>query len=268
MVGGGLKENLQRAPDRPAQQVQEGGFIVIESGDWLFYGLVTDLQLGATDPRFADEQSETAPAARAGAPAARPDPVHQPGSAARADAGARPRTWSPDYPHWRRRSTLGYAQSRARCRSRPSLPTMPRCAWPVQGDIAEIFGEPEEPGQFRRRLHPRAGPSGVPEPGKIRPALSGIFGATGTGKSFLTRIILAGLIQYNRPRCWSLTCTTNTARRHRLGYRPARDRAANQVPQPGAGGWAGQGALIRATTAGFQPGDRHDATSSRRISNC
>ncbi len=32
--------------------------MVIESGDWLFYGLVTDLQLGATDPRFADEQSE------------------------------------------------------------------------------------------------------------------------------------------------------------------------------------------------------------------
>jgi hypothetical protein len=33
--------------------------VVIEAGDWLFYGLVTDLQLGATDPRFADEQSES-----------------------------------------------------------------------------------------------------------------------------------------------------------------------------------------------------------------
>jgi uncharacterized protein len=38
--------------------VQEGGFVVVESGDWQFYGLVTDLQLGSTDPRFADEQSE------------------------------------------------------------------------------------------------------------------------------------------------------------------------------------------------------------------
>ena len=38
--------------------MQEGAFVVIESGDWQFYGLVTDLQLGATDPRFADEQSE------------------------------------------------------------------------------------------------------------------------------------------------------------------------------------------------------------------
>ena len=34
-------------------------FKVIDSGTFRFYGLVTDLQLGATDPRFADEQSET-----------------------------------------------------------------------------------------------------------------------------------------------------------------------------------------------------------------
>ena len=59
VVGGGLKENLRVRLVIPAQQVQEGGFVVIESGDWQFYGLVIDLQLGATDPRFADEQSES-----------------------------------------------------------------------------------------------------------------------------------------------------------------------------------------------------------------
>ena len=59
VVGGGLKENLRIRLTIPAQEVQEGGFTVIESGDWQYYGLVTDLQLGATDPRFADEQSET-----------------------------------------------------------------------------------------------------------------------------------------------------------------------------------------------------------------
>jgi hypothetical protein len=58
VVGGGLKENLRVRLTVPAHQVQEGGFVVIESNEWLFYGLVTDLQLGATDPRFADEQSE------------------------------------------------------------------------------------------------------------------------------------------------------------------------------------------------------------------
>ena len=58
VVGGGLKENLRVRLNIPAQEVQEGAFVVIESGEWLFYGLVIDLSLGATDPRFADEQSE------------------------------------------------------------------------------------------------------------------------------------------------------------------------------------------------------------------
>src|SRR6056297_3363073 len=59
IVGGGLKANLQARLVVPPQTVQEGAFVVVESGGWLFYGLVTDLQLGSTDPRFADEQTET-----------------------------------------------------------------------------------------------------------------------------------------------------------------------------------------------------------------
>ena len=59
VVGGSLKDCLRVRLTVPPQQVQEGSFVVIESGGWLFYGLVTDLQLGATDPRFADEQTET-----------------------------------------------------------------------------------------------------------------------------------------------------------------------------------------------------------------
>ena len=41
VVGGGLKENLRVRLSVPAEQVQEGGFVVIRSGDWQFYGLVT-----------------------------------------------------------------------------------------------------------------------------------------------------------------------------------------------------------------------------------
>ena len=55
VVGGGLKETLQVRLDIPAKEVQEGAFVVIEDDDWQFYGLITDLYLGATDPRFADE---------------------------------------------------------------------------------------------------------------------------------------------------------------------------------------------------------------------
>jgi DNA helicase HerA-like ATPase len=39
---------------------------------------------------------------------------------------------------------------------------------------------------------------------------SGIFGATGTGKSFLTRMVLAGLMQMTPPPRWCSTCTMST----------------------------------------------------------
>src|SRR5512142_682457 len=59
VVGGNLKESFRVRLTVDPLTVQEGAFVVIESGSMQFYGLVTDLELGATDPRFADEQSET-----------------------------------------------------------------------------------------------------------------------------------------------------------------------------------------------------------------
>jgi hypothetical protein len=66
------------------------------------------------------------------------------------------------------------------------------------GDVASIFGSPATPGNFvlgntREQGHPIC-----VNLDKFVQRSSGIFGATGTGKSFLTRIILAGLIQYNK----------------------------------------------------------------------
>jgi hypothetical protein len=58
LVGGGLKENFRVRLTVSPQEIQEGAFVVIRSGDWNYYGIVTDIQLGATDPRFADEQTE------------------------------------------------------------------------------------------------------------------------------------------------------------------------------------------------------------------
>jgi len=57
IVSGGLKENLHARLTILPQQAKEGSFVVTRSGYWKFYGLVTDIQLGATDPRFADENS-------------------------------------------------------------------------------------------------------------------------------------------------------------------------------------------------------------------
>ena len=58
IVGGSLRDGLRVRLTVPASELQEGSFVVCDSGQWRFYGLVTDLELGSTDPRFADERME------------------------------------------------------------------------------------------------------------------------------------------------------------------------------------------------------------------
>jgi DNA helicase HerA-like ATPase len=190
VVGGGLKENLRVRLTVDALDVQEGGFVVIESGDWQFYGLVTDLQLGATDPRFADEQSER----------------RFPPEIARLLHGQTlytnlevlpalmlergPDLMSPDYAAWR-------AAHPEDPRPLP-IKTIPphhanvRLASP--GDIAEIYGDSEEEGNFIIGYTREQGHPVCIDLKKLVQRSSGVFGATGTGKSFLTRIVLAGLM--------------------------------------------------------------------------
>jgi hypothetical protein len=198
VVGGGLKENLRVRLTLPAQQVQEGGFVVVESGEWLFYGLVTDLQLGATDPRFADEQSERR------LPAGMARLLHgqtlftnlEVLPALMLERGPEP--GSPDYENWR-----GAIDAGLRPEPRPlPVKTIPPHHAPVRlagpGDIAEIFGRSEQPGNFvigytREQEHPVC-----LNLDRFVQRSSGVFGATGTGKSFLARLLLAGLIHYNK----------------------------------------------------------------------
>jgi len=197
VVGGGLKENLRVRLTLAPQDVQEGAFVIIRSGPYQFYGLVTDLQLGATDPRFADEQSE------ARLPANLAALLH--GQTLYTNLEVMPALMlevGPDDPgefaRW-------LAEVEAGKRPRPRLipvKTVPSHHAEVRmasaGDVAEIFGKPGEGGNFiigstREQNHPVC-----LDLGKFVQRSSGIFGATGTGKSFLTRIILAGLIHYNR----------------------------------------------------------------------
>ena len=58
VTGGGLEANLQVRLEVPAHEVQEGAFVVTDSDRWRFYGLVTDLQLAASDERFAAESMD------------------------------------------------------------------------------------------------------------------------------------------------------------------------------------------------------------------
>lgn len=195
VVGGGLKANLFVRLTLPAQEVQEGGFVVLESGNWQFYGLVTDLQLGALDPRYAELQNASRlaqPAARLLAsqtlytnlevmPALMLERGPEPGSA--------------EYESWSRDHQGENTPRPLPIKTVPAHHAVARLA--SAGDVAEIFGNPEAKGYFvightREQDHPVC-----INLDKFVQRSSGIFGATGTGKSFLTRIILAGLIQHN-----------------------------------------------------------------------
>jgi uncharacterized protein len=196
IVGGGLKESFRVRLDVPANEVQEGAFVVIQNLPWHFYGLVTDIQLGATDPRFADEQSEER------FPQGIAKLLHgqtlytnlEVLPALMYDVGPEPD--SPEYQQWRSAVDTGLRDQPRPLPVKTVPPHHSKVYLANEGDIAEIFGK-DEAGKFvigetREQGHP------------VRIDLkhfvqrsSGIFGATGTGKSFLTRIVLAGLIHYN-----------------------------------------------------------------------
>ena len=136
------QRNLPRPPHRhPAQRAGRRLRRHRERRLDLFYGLVTDLQLGATDQRFADEQSEHAPPAGHRQGPARADPVHQPGSPAGPDAGARPRARLAGI---RRTGRASSQRSGAAgpVRSRPSRRTMPGSAWPARATSPRSSARP------------------------------------------------------------------------------------------------------------------------------
>ena len=198
LVGGGLKENFRVRLTVSPQEIQEGAFVVIQSGDWNYYGIVTDIQLGATDSRFADEQSD----------------VRYPPNIARALYGQTlyanlevlpnlmleigPEPGSPDYQDWQGMINAGLKEAPRILPVKNVPPHHAQVYLADQGDIAEIFGEPGQGGNFtigytREQNHPVC-----IDLEKFVQRSSGVFGATGTGKSFLTRVVLAGLINSNK----------------------------------------------------------------------
>jgi DNA helicase HerA-like ATPase len=195
IVGGGLKANLNARLTVPPETVQEGAFVIIDSDQWRYYGLVTDILLGATDPRFADEQSEKR------FPAHLSSLLHgqtlytnlEIMPSLMLDRGPEP--GSPEYAHWNEEhpeETRGVVP----VKTVPSHHSQVHMA--QEGDIAEIFGKEGEKGFFRIGSTREQGHPVCVNLDKLVQRSSGIFGATGTGKSFLTRIILAGLIKHDQ----------------------------------------------------------------------
>ena len=101
------------------------------------------------------------------------------------------------YERWRERIELGLAEQPYPLPVKTIPPHHSQVHLAGAGDIAEIFGEQDKAQNFvightREQGHPVC-----IDLDKFIQRSSGIFGATGTGKSFLTRIILAGLMKRN-----------------------------------------------------------------------
>ncbi len=194
IVGGGLKESFRARLTVPVQEVQEGAFVVIENSNWRYYGLVTDIQLGATDPRFADEQTEKR------YPPELAQALHGQTlytnleilPALMQDIG--PDLNSPKYTEWRNENPED--PNPIPVKTVPPHHSQVELARPEH--IAGIYGDPDKKGNFvigytREQNHPVC-----IDMDKFVQRSSGVFGATGTGKSFLTRLVLAGLMHYNK----------------------------------------------------------------------
>jgi hypothetical protein len=198
LVGGGLKENFRVRLTVSPQEIQEGAFVVIQSGNWNYYGIVTDIQLGATDPRFADEQMEGR------FPKHISDALHKKALYANLEVlpnlmlEVGPELGTPEYKDWQGKIDAGLKDAPRILPVKNIPPHHAVVSLANEGDIAEIFGDPNKESNFvigytREQNHPVC-----IDLDKFVQRSSGVFGATGTGKSFLTRLVLAGLMKRNK----------------------------------------------------------------------
>ncbi|MGB9641408.1 MAG: ATP-binding protein [Anaerolineales bacterium] len=198
IIGGGLRENLKARLVVPSDEVQEGSFVIIPSGNWVYYGLVTNIQLGATDARFADEESEVR------LPAELAQWLH--GQTLYTNLEILPVLMlerGPDpssqaYLKWREEIKFGLRQEPQLMPIKTIPPHHADVHLAGEGEIAEIFGKPNQDGNFVLGYTREGGHAVCLDLDRFVQRSAGIFGATGSGKSFLTRIILAGLIQRDR----------------------------------------------------------------------
>ena len=159
LVGGGLKENFRVRLVVSPQEIQEGAFVVIQSGEWNYYGIVTDIQLGATDERFASEQMDGR------FPAHIAQALHGQTLYANLEVlpnlmlEVGPELGTPAYKDWRGKIDAGLKDAPRILPVKNMPPHHAQVYLANEGDIAEIFGSPDEKGNLiigytREQGHP------------------------------------------------------------------------------------------------------------------
>ncbi|MCP4359121.1 MAG: ATP-binding protein [Chloroflexi bacterium] len=193
IVGGSLKEGLFVRLSVPPEQVQEGSFVVCNSGNYRFYGLITNLSLGATNPRFADERPSRieSPFIRQALMGKTLYTTLEMFPTLMMDRGPDPDKEPSAYLDWLEDVESGIVGPQP-------VKTVPAHHVPTklaeQEDVEAIFGK-EGKGKFVIGYTLEQNYPVRLDLKKFVQRSSGIFGATGTGKSFLTRMVLAGLMR-------------------------------------------------------------------------
>jgi uncharacterized protein len=188
VIGGGLKEGFHIRLTAQAEDVQEGSFVVCDSGQWRFFGLVTDLQLGATDLRFAEDQMERMqPAIRELLRGKTLYTTLDMYPTLMLDRGPDPDQDPQGHLDWQAKKEKGQLGPQP-VKTVPAHHAAVRLA--DEGDVKEIFPGDFVVGHTIEQKHPVR-----LDLGRFVKRSSGIFGATGTGKSFLARMALAGMMK-------------------------------------------------------------------------
>ncbi len=197
VLGGSLQEGLTVRLQVPPHQVQEGAFVVMDAPGWRFFGIVTDVALRTTHPRYVE--NETPDLAPALTHMLRRSTLYTTVTVLPVrmmEIGPDPDRDPEGYQRFLREVDEGLREVRAM-----PVKTVPPHFAPVrladQGDVDEIFGRPTEKHTFVIGYTREQGHAVRIRLREFIKRSAGIFGATGTGKSFLTRILVAGIIHHD-----------------------------------------------------------------------
>ena len=157
------------------EQVKVGTFVTLQGANNKFFGVVTDVGLGSTDPRMKYT----------------PLPADDPfvirtlqGTVAFGTVSVLPQLTLPD--------VLGDEQGPAAAKSIPSH--FSRAFTASQEDVETVFGS-EEDGNFWIGSPLDMETKLCLDLGELVKRSMGVFGKSGTGKTFLTRLLLTGIVQ-------------------------------------------------------------------------
>jgi uncharacterized protein len=175
VVSGSLSKGLEAklAPDRLIEGLAVGRYVVVRGQtERRFFGMITDVTLASRHPEV--EQS----------PPEDPD-------------GFLAQVYRGTLTYGRMHITPMLVVDGGEVRPAKTIPAhFTRVYEATPEEVAQIFGDPDEPGRFYigEPLEMEGTRIALDLPRFVERS-SGIFGKSGTGKTFLTRMVLAGIIQ-------------------------------------------------------------------------